>query len=101
LFLEETNEPPYKIDRMLTQLKHANKLRDAVGFVLGDFSVRAPNVEEHHEDEAKQIKLAVSELLESEQKPMVYNFPSGHCMPNLTLPLGQSAEICEGKLCFR
>jgi muramoyltetrapeptide carboxypeptidase len=85
LFLEEIGEPPYRIDRLLLQLKLAGKLRDACGFILGDFSP----------ENFKTIKLAVSELLETEGKPMIVNFPSGHCMPNVTLPLGQRVMLTE------
>lgn len=83
LFLEEIQEPPYRIDRMLVQLKQAGKLREAAGFVLGDFSPENPDT----------IKLAISELLVPEGKPIIVDIPCGHCMPNLTLPLGAVAKI--------
>ncbi|MCL1882837.1 MAG: LD-carboxypeptidase, partial [Defluviitaleaceae bacterium] len=88
LFMEETQEPPYKIDRMLLQLKQAGKLRNAAGFILGDFS---PETKE-------TIKLAISELLIPENKPILYDLPCGHTMPNITLPLGQRVEIAKGRL---
>ncbi|MCL1844422.1 MAG: LD-carboxypeptidase [Defluviitaleaceae bacterium] len=75
LFLEEVGEAAYRVDRMFLQLKLAGKLRDAEGFVLGDFS-------------GEDIELAVEEILEPEGKPIVRDFPAGHCMPNLTFPLG-------------
>ncbi|MCL2048998.1 MAG: LD-carboxypeptidase [Defluviitaleaceae bacterium] len=84
LFMEEVNEEPYKIDRLLTQLKHAGKLRDALGFILGSFTTPSSY---------KKIQLAISELLFPENKPIISHFPSGHCMPNITFPLGQNAEI--------
>jgi muramoyltetrapeptide carboxypeptidase len=79
LFMEETNEPPYRVDRMLVQLKQAGKLDDAAGFLLGDFSPEG------------DISLAVRELLLPTKKPVITGFPAGHCMPNICLPLG--AEI--------
>ncbi|MCL2198396.1 MAG: LD-carboxypeptidase [Defluviitaleaceae bacterium] len=85
LFLEEIDEPPYRIDRMIVQLKQAGKLRDAVGFVLGDFSPET----------TETIKLAIGELLVAEGKPVLVGLPCGHCMPNMTLPLGAVAEIRE------
>jgi muramoyltetrapeptide carboxypeptidase len=83
LFLEETGEPPYRIDRLLLQLKQSGKLKDASGFILGDFSP----------ENLQTIKLAVSELLIPEGKPILAGFPCGHCIPNITLPLGQTVEI--------
>ncbi|MCL2356787.1 MAG: LD-carboxypeptidase [Defluviitaleaceae bacterium] len=75
LFLEEVGEAAYRADRMFLQLKLAGKLRDAAGFILGDFS-------------GENIEFAVNEFLVPEGKPLVQNFPAGHCMPNFTLPLG-------------
>ncbi|MDR0271918.1 MAG: LD-carboxypeptidase [Clostridiales bacterium] len=83
LFLEETQEPPYRVDRLLLQLKHAGKLKHAAGFLLGDFSPET----------AETIKPAVSELLIPEGKPIIAGLPCGHTMPNITLPLGQSIQI--------
>lgn len=38
LFIEEVGEEPYQIDRMLTQLRLAGKLKEAEGIILGDFN---------------------------------------------------------------
>jgi muramoyltetrapeptide carboxypeptidase len=83
LFMEETGEPPYRVDRLFVQLKQAGKFRDAAGFVLGDFSP----------ENLTTIKLAVSELLVPEGKPVITGVPCGHCMPNITLPLGQVVSL--------
>ena len=37
LFIEDIDEEPYEIDRMMTQLYMANKLQDAAGILIGDF----------------------------------------------------------------
>jgi hypothetical protein len=37
LFLEDLGEPPYRIDRMLTQLRHAGKFENVQGIILGSF----------------------------------------------------------------
>jgi len=88
LFLEETGEPPYRVDRLLLQLKHAGKLKHAAGFILGDFSPESPET----------IKLAISELLIPEGKPIIGGLACGHTMPNITLPLGQVMQINNGQL---
>ncbi|MCL2577525.1 MAG: LD-carboxypeptidase [Defluviitaleaceae bacterium] len=83
LFLEETQEQPYRVDRMILQLKLAGKLENAAGFILGDFSP----------ENLETIKLAISELLIPEGKPIIAGLPCGHTMPNITLPLGKTVKI--------
>jgi muramoyltetrapeptide carboxypeptidase len=79
LFMEDTNEPPYKIDRLLTQLKLAGKLDDAAGFMLGDFSPETPDT------------LAQAFSILPQKKPLITGLKCGHTTPNYILPLG--AEI--------
>ncbi|MCL2388170.1 MAG: hypothetical protein FWC89_11585, partial [Defluviitaleaceae bacterium] len=83
LFIEEIGEDAYRIDRMLLQLKLSRKLTTAAGFLLGNFSP----------ENLDTIKLALGELVVPEEKPIVGGLPCGHCMPNLTLPLGQMVRI--------
>ena len=78
LFMEETNEPPYKIDRLLTQLHQADKLKNAAGFILGDFSPET----------TETLAQSINEILTPLNKPIITGFPAGHTMPNITLPLG-------------
>jgi muramoyltetrapeptide carboxypeptidase len=87
VFLEDTNEPPYKIDRMLTQLGLAGKLKEAAAVIIGDFACGL-NLDrnrgiQHHE----VIWTRVLDL--TEPRTCVWgNFPIGHGHVNLTIPLG-------------
>ena len=83
LFLEETNEPPYSIDRLLLQLKQSSKFKDAAGIILGDFSPNTP----------ESLHMPISELIATENKPTVAGLACGHTSPTLTLPLGQVVEL--------
>lgn len=85
LFLEEINEPLYRVDRMLTQLGLAGKLSGVAGILLGDF--RHPGIS----SEAWQQLLL--ERLSPYGKPVLWGIEAGHCMPNLTLPLGAWARL--------
>ncbi|MCL2364761.1 MAG: LD-carboxypeptidase [Defluviitaleaceae bacterium] len=78
LFLEEINEPPYRIDRMLTQLQLAGKLDGAAGFLFGDFS---PLTSADLANLLASIKIPPG-------KPISMGFPGGHTSPNITLQLG-------------
>jgi len=85
LFLEEIGETPYRVDRLLLQLKLAGKFRDAEGIVFGDF---VPETLE-------TLNLAIRELVLPEGKPTLWGLPCGHSLPNITLPLGLRAYISQ------
>lgn len=94
LFLEETSEPPYKIDRMLTQLILSGKIESCSGLILGQFT--NCNIENHKESfPANQV---IIDRLLSIKKPIISNLMSGHCDPNLTLPIGAKIRLdCKNK----
>jgi muramoyltetrapeptide carboxypeptidase len=97
IFLEDINEPSYKIDRMLTQLKLAGKLDNIAGLILGDFSTSASR---NHTDKLQyreSVWNRVLELCVDQVIPIWGNFPSGHCPGNLTFPLGTVATMERGK----
>jgi len=83
LFLEEVQEPPYRVDRLLLQLKLAGKLSDAAGIAFGDFSPESLDT----------LGTAINELILPEKKPTIWGMPSGHTSPNFTIPLGMIASI--------
>lgn len=84
LFLEDVNERPYEVDRMLMHLKLAGKLKKCRGLIFGPFV--GPNPAEHY---LKTVKDIVSEC----NFPVVFNFPAGHGPKKLSLPLGIQAEL--------
>lgn len=78
LFLEEIGEEPYRVDRLLLQLKLAGKFKDCEGIALGSF----------YPETLETLKLAIDELVLTEGKPVVWDLQSGHTMPNHTLVFG-------------
>lgn len=92
LFLEEINEEPYSIDRLLMQLIHAGKIADCAGIILGDFS---GNVQ-------SEIMETIKEILIPSRKTLAINIPAGHTIPNITLPLGVRClfEVSTGRIIF-
>ncbi|MBF8984471.1 LD-carboxypeptidase [Lutibacter sp. B2] len=86
LFIEDIGEKPYSIDRMLTQLALAGKLRDCEGLILGDFA-------ECEDDEGFTAFEVFENIIKPLNKPTIYNFKSGHCEPMITLPLGRICEL--------
>lgn len=93
IFLEDINEPAYRIDRMLTQLKLAGKLDNIAGLILGDFSIANRPQGEDKTRYLEKIWTRAVELCGRRSIPIWGNFPSGHCSHNLTLPLGAAAEM--------
>jgi muramoyltetrapeptide carboxypeptidase len=88
LFLDEVGERPYRIDRMLMQLRLSGILERASALVFGEF----PKCEEPGGDPAVRTVLAA--LTRDFAGPVLFGLPSGHTSaPTLTLPFGVEAEI--------
>jgi muramoyltetrapeptide carboxypeptidase len=88
LFLEDVAERPYRIDRMLTQLKQAGVLEKASAIVFGEF----PDCNEPG-DEVTARHVAESFAADC-RGPVLFGFPSGHTKaPTWTLPLGVEARV--------
>jgi muramoyltetrapeptide carboxypeptidase len=88
LFLEDVAERPYRLDRMLTQLRLAGVLDRAAAIVLGEFV----DCDEPRGDPSARGVLAG--LLKDFGGPVVYGFPSGHTTrPLVTLPFGVRARV--------
>lgn len=92
LFIEDIDEEPYRIDRMLTQLRLAGKLDDAVGIILGCFT----NCEAKNPEKSLTLDQVIEDILKPLKKPMVKNFTAGHCLPTLTLPMGKRIKFNAG-----
>lgn len=98
LVLEDTNEPLYRLDRMLTQLAQAGRFEQLAGLVLGDFDLDGGNgVADLRLREA--VWARVLELLPP-GFPVWADFPCGHRTANLALPIGMEAVMEEGTLRF-
>lgn len=88
LFLEEVNEPVSRIDRFIYHLKHAGAFEDCVGVLLGQFT----NCINDFCPSETYLTL-FQEVFQGYHFPVLYNIQSGHCKPNLTLPLGMYCTV--------
>ena len=86
LLLEDTGEPLYKIDRMLTQLKIAGILNKISGLIFGEFT---SIVQSDNPDVNKLTPIdIIREVLPPVDIPVGYGFPASHGECKATLPLG-------------
>ncbi|NDC37446.1 MAG: LD-carboxypeptidase [Proteobacteria bacterium] len=95
LFLEDIGEPPYRVHRMLTQLKYAGAFEEVAGIVLGDFT-RC----EHPKNLGPSVHEALADALKGCTVPVYSGLPCGHEIRNLPLPFAQ-AQIADGRLRYR
>lgn len=92
LFIEEIHEEPYRVDRMLTQLRLAGKLQSCAGIALGNFrdcEAKGSSVSEPSFPLLRVLEDRIADL----GIPAVYGLPFGHVKSKLTLPLGIRAEL--------
>ena len=85
LFLEETYDPMSFADERLVHLRAAGLLKDVKGIVFGHISL-----DRSEEDEFEDFLL---DLVSDLDVPILMDFPAGHEVPNLTLPLGTEVEM--------
>jgi muramoyltetrapeptide carboxypeptidase len=89
LFIDEVGERPYRIDRMLTQLRLSGILGRASAVVFGEL----PRCDEPAEGGAA-IKSVVADLLDGFSGPVLFGLPSGHTNGAcITLPFGVQAHV--------
>lgn len=85
LLLEDIDEKPYKIDRMLNQLRLAKVFKGLKGIILGRFV-------ECYEHDPNKKTLSLGEVIEHYFRPLklptIYTFPHGHIKDLVTIPLG-------------
>jgi len=84
LVLEDTDEPLYKIDRMMTQMEFAGVLSNVAGVVLGSFT---------NCGDTKKVDMLFEHLFKGRDIPVLSGFPIGHGKSNITIPLGIKATI--------
>jgi muramoyltetrapeptide carboxypeptidase len=84
LFIEDVSEALYRVDRLLTQLRHCGVLEEASGFLLGSFT------------EDADPTAVLREHLAGLGKPVLAGWPAGHGRPNRALPLGAVATLDAG-----
>ncbi len=89
LFLEDTNEHPYRIERMLTQLLHAGVLGRQKAVLLGQFD---PYRLVPH-DRGFRLASVVDWLRQQIKAPVLTGLPYGHVPTKVLLPVGSTVDL--------
>ncbi|HUH88301.1 MAG TPA: LD-carboxypeptidase, partial [Pusillimonas sp.] len=85
LFLEDVNEHPFRIERMLTQLLHAGILAKQKAVVLGRFT----QYKLARNDNGYSMDSVVAWLRDNVNVPVITGLPYGHVKVKATLPVGR------------
>ena len=83
LFIEDVNEAPYRIDRMLAYLKAVGKFKRVRGVVFGQMPGCRPDV----------LPEVILDLLGPCRIPILFGFPCGHGDATATLPIGARVSL--------
>ena len=89
LFLEDVNEHPYRVERMLTQLLHAGILGRQKAILLGGFT----NYKSVPHDKGYKLQTAVDWLRARVKAPVFTGLPFGHVATKVCLPVGQTVDL--------
>lgn len=91
LFIEDVNEPIYKIERMLYQLRLSGVLADMAGLIVGKFSGCAPDAD------FASVNNIVADLTRDYSYPVAYDIPVGHVTHNIPLVCGAACSLSVGE----
>lgn len=89
LFIEDINEHPYRIERMMLQLLYAGALDGQQAVLLGDFSAYQLNPADNGYDFEAMLAYLRSVL----PMPVLTGLPFGHIRERCTLPFGGMAHL--------
>jgi muramoyltetrapeptide carboxypeptidase len=101
MLLEDINEPPHRIDRMLTQLALAGKFDKVAGILLGDFTSGQNQSAADKIRYTEMVWQRAGELLAGRGIPVWGGIDFGHCPKNYPFLLGaaMTMDSGQGRLC--
>lgn len=93
LFVEDTGEYSYSIDRMFWNLKRSGKLSHLAGLIIGGFKIKK---DDEGEEFGKTLEEIVLEKVEEFNYPVCFDFPVGHQKNNFALKCGSRHTLTVG-----
>ena len=94
LMIEDIGELPYRVDRMLNQLKLSGTYKKVKGIILGKFVDC-----NEHDPEKKTLTLGevIQHYISEANVPSIYSFPHGHIKDFITIPFGIKINLNASK----
>jgi muramoyltetrapeptide carboxypeptidase len=89
LFLEDVNEHPYRVERMLDQLRHAGVLARQKAVLIGHFT----GTRKVPHDRGFDMQKVVARLRGLIKAPVLTGLPFGHVPTKVLLPVGAHVEV--------
>jgi|AGTN01.3.fsa_nt_gi Uncharacterized proteins, homologs of microcin C7 resistance protein MccF len=88
LFIEDIGELPYRVDRMMYQLKLAGVFERIGGLIVGQFT-------DYEEDNQmySPLRESILNVVKEYAFPVCFNFPVGHVKLNFPLIMGETATL--------
>jgi len=93
IFLEDIGEKPYRITRMLWQMKAAGKFDKVRALIFGEMRNCVQN-----ENQGYSFPELIGEIFKEYKFPIYWGLRSGHSTPNLILPFGINYHLNNNKL---
>lgn len=90
LFVEDTGEYLYSIDRMFWNLKRSGKLSQLNGLIIGGFKIKKDDVGEEY---GKTLEEIVLEKVKEYNYPVCFDFSVGHQKNNFALKCGVAHQL--------
>jgi len=89
LFIEDVGEYLYAIDRMMRNLKRANKLKHLAGLVVGSFT----DVKDNDIPFGQTVPEIIMDVVKEYDYPVCFDFPAGHIPNNCSLIFGKTVHL--------
>lgn len=90
LFVEDTGEYMYSVDRMFWNLKRTGKLSQLKGLIVGGFKIK---VDDNSDDFGRTLQDVVLEKIKGYNYPVCFDFPVGHQKNNYALKCGVKHKL--------
>ncbi|MBI4645273.1 MAG: LD-carboxypeptidase [Bacteroidia bacterium] len=97
LFIEDTGEYLYHLDRMMMNLKTGGKLDHLNGLIIGGMT----DMKDNETPFGKNAEQIIADIVKEYKYPVCFGFPAGHCDTNLSFILGmRTFLIVEKQKCI-